>query len=118
MYNSPWNRPRGKTYEERRIEKFHKTLQPSVREEIEKYKFQIEFIEPTWVIKEYSGGFIGRVNHREMSQIGGGIPFGVLSVSRDKKKQCSYIWVWSDGMCDGENCHLINVPNGLFKEIH
>ena len=42
----------------------------------------------------------------------------VLSVEKDKKAQCSRIHVWSDGAADGNNSFLINVPNGLFKQIH
>lgn len=109
---------RGKTYEERRVDQFHGLIKEKIRDEIEKFNFQIEFHESTWVIKEYSGGFTGGVFKRELIEIPAKTPFGVLSVNRDKKKQCSQIWVWSDGCCDGHRCHLINVANGLFKEIH
>ena len=43
--------------------------------------------------------------------------FGVLSIEKDKKGQCCDIHVWSDGRCDGNNMHLINVPNGAFKRM-
>lgn len=82
----------------------------------EKYNFKIQFHEATWVLKEEGGGFDGHYNTSAI-QIPPG-PFEVLSVKRDKKKQCSEIHVWSDGCCDGSNCYLINVANGLFKEIH
>lgn len=114
---NPYLKHRPKSYEEHIIEKAHPTIRESLAAKINEYNFQIQFIEPTWVIKEYNGGFIGGVIKREMVQIAS-VPFGVLSVNKDKKKQCSRIHVWSDGMCDGKNCFLINVPNGLFKEIH
>lgn len=106
------------SYEDRLVSKFHGLVQDGMRKEIAKFNFKIEFSEATWVIKEYTGGFNGRVCKRELSEITGKTPFGVLSVDKDKKKQCSTIWVWSDGRCDGDRCYLINVPNGLFKEIH
>ena len=83
---------------------------------VNKYNFKIQFHEPTWVLKQEGGGLSGIYNTK--ATMIEPIPFGVLSVDRDKKTQCSRIHVWSDGFCDGKNCFLINVPNGLFKEIH
>lgn len=83
---------------------------------IDKYNFQIQFHKPTWVLKQEGGEFAGIYNTK--ATMIEPIPFGVLSVDRDKKTQCSRIHVWSDGFCDGKNCFLINVPNGTFKEIH
>lgn len=101
---------------ERSIGKKHGIIQDSVREEINKYNFQIQFHKPTWVLKSEGGGFDGRYNTKAVEI--DSIPFGVLSVDKDKKTQCSRIHVWSDGCMDGDNLFLINVPNGLFKQIH
>ena len=87
----------------------------AIEEEKEKYNFKIQFIEETWVLKQEGGGFCGRYNTK--AALIKPEPFGVLKVTKDKHKQCSDIWVWSDGFCDGTNCFLINVPNGLFKQI-
>lgn len=83
---------------------------------IEKYNFQIQFHNPTWVLKQEGGELSGCYNTK--ATMVDPVPFGVLSVERDKKTQCSRIHVWSDGFLDGRNCFFINVPNGLFKEIH
>ena len=101
---------------ERTVNKKHSLIQDATRENIEKHNFKIQFHKRTWVLKREGGGFVGRYNTRA-SEIDP-IPFGVLSVEKDKKTQCSRIHVWSDGACDGQNCFFINVPNGLFKQIH
>lgn len=74
---------------------------------------KIQFIEPTYVIEAYGGGFIGHYNHRVIKLTID--PIEVINVDRDKKKQCSRIFAWSDGHCDGQNKFWLNVPNGLFK---
>jgi hypothetical protein len=116
MHN-PYKLPRPQSWEERRIQKVHAIARDGVRAQIKNFNFEIEFIEHTWVIKEYSGGFDGEILKRELVQITGNTPCRVLEVQKDKKKQCSRIFVWSDGMADGNRCHFINVPNGLFKQI-
>ena len=105
------------SYEDGLIDSYHPNVRDRIRDKISQYNFQIEFIEPTWVIKEYYGGFDGSLRKREMANVLGSTPFGVLSVDRDKKKQCSKIRVWSDGLADGNSCYLINVPNGLFRQV-
>ena len=117
MYN-PYLKHKHKSFEERLIEKFHPLERDAIRENIEKFNFEIEFIETAYVLKQYCGGFSGRCNTPEVTEIYKGIPFGVLSVTKNKKTQCSKIHIWSDGLCDGHSCYLINVPNGLFREIH
>ena len=85
-------------------------------ENIKKYNFKIQFHKPTWCLMKYTVcGFSGTtaVKAIEIKPE----EFGVLSVSKDKKSQCSKIWVASDGCCDGDNWWLINVPNGLFKQV-
>jgi len=117
--NNPYRRsgPRPQTLEERTIEKYHPNLRESVKKNIDKSNFKIQFKERTWVLKEETVcGFTGHTAVKA-TQIDPE-PFGVLSVTRDKKTQCSQIWVWSDGAADGANYWLVNVPNGLFKEIH
>lgn len=101
---------------ERSIGKKHSLIQDTVKENIAKYNFKIQFYEKTWVLKQEGGGIDGHYNTK--ASLLDPVPFGVLSVSKDKKKGCSSIHVWSDGMMDGDNCYLINVPNGLFKQIH
>ena len=101
---------------ERTINKRHSLTQDSTRKNIEKYNFKIQFHELTWVLKQEGGGFDGHYTTKA-TQINP-VPFGVLSVEKDKKNQCSRIHVWSDGAADGNNSFLINVPNGLFKQIH
>jgi len=104
------------SFVERTVNKRHSLIQNSVRKNIEKYNFKIQFHERTWVLKQEGGGFGGHYSTRA-AQIDP-VPFGVLSVEKDKKAQCSRIHVWSDGATDGNNCFLVNVPNGLFKQIH
>ena len=101
---------------ERTIAKKHKLIQDATRENINKYNFKIQFYEATWVLKQEGGGLSGHYNTR--ATMIAPISFGVLSVEKNKKTQCSRIHVWSDGCIDGDNCFLINVPNGLFREIH
>lgn len=74
---------------------------------------KIQFIEPTWVVESYGGGFAGIYNQRAVKV--DSVPIEVINVDRDKKKQCSRIFAWSDGHCDGQCAFWINVPNGLFK---
>lgn len=101
---------------EKSIEKKHGLIKDATRENIDKYNFKIQFHEDTWVLKSEGGGFGGHYNIRATKLVN--VPFGVLFVEKDKKTQYSQIHVWSDGCIDGDNCFLINVPNGLFKQIH
>ena len=78
---------------------------------------RIQFHETTWVIMQKSGGFDGGIYYTEAVQIEP-TPFTVLSITRDKKTQCSTIWVWNDGVMDGDSVDLINVPNGVYKQIN
>ncbi len=91
-------------------------MNDNTRENIARYNFKIQFYEQTWVLKQEGGGINGHYETRATLLYP--VPFGVLSVSKDKKKGRSTIHVWSDGCIDGDNCFLINVPNGLFKQIH
>jgi hypothetical protein len=76
---------------------------------------QIQFYEDTWCLKKEGGGFDGYYNTKAV--LIAPEPFNVLSIYRDKKRGFSDIHVWSDGCMDGRNYYLINVPNGLFREI-
>lgn len=87
-----------------------------IQENIDKYNFKIKFHKRTWVLMEYTTcGFTGATAVKAIEVKPEA--FGVLSVNKDKKTQCSRIWVASDGCCDGNNWWLINVPNGLFKQV-
>lgn len=105
-----------KQFAERTVNKYHGIIQDQIKENIEKYNFQIEFIEDTWVLKQEGGGFCGHYDTRA-TLIKGKTPFGVLSVNKDKKKECFNIHVWSDGCCNGQDAFLINVPEGSFNII-
>lgn len=76
---------------------------------------KIQFIEKTWVLQKTCEGFDGDYCVKAI-QIKP-VPFEVMSITKDKKKQCSDILVGSDGWCDGSSYYLINVPNGLFKQV-
>ena len=97
------------------IAKYHGLIQDRIRENINKFNFHIQFVEEVWLLKSFGGGFTGHYTIKAVKI--GTEPIGVLSVIKDKDKQCSKIHVWSDGACDGYNYFLINVPNGLFKRI-
>lgn len=79
---------------------------------------KIQFHEKTWVLKrDVKGDFCGGVENISAALIKP-IPFDVISVTRDKKTQCSTIYVWNDGCLDGgDSVYLINVPNGTYKQI-
>ncbi len=76
---------------------------------------KIQFYEDTWCLKKEGGGFCGHYN--TLAVLIAPEPFNVLYIYRDKKRGFSDIHVWSDGAMDGTNYYLVNVPNGLFKEI-
>lgn len=76
---------------------------------------KIQFYEDTWCLKKEGGGFSGHYSTKAV--LIAPEPFNVLYIYRDKKRGFSDIHVWSDGAMDGENYYLLNVPNGLFKEI-
>lgn len=77
---------------------------------------KIQFIEDCWILKrETVCGFTG--NTVVKSTFVKSEPFDVLSINKNKHKQCSDIHVWSDGHRDGKNLWLINVPNGMFKQL-
>jgi len=77
---------------------------------------KIQFYRKTWVLKQHGGGFAGIYNTTAVEIEP--IPFDVLSISRDEKTQSSTIHVWSQNAMDGYNTYLINVPNGVYKEIN
>ena len=103
------------SFVKRTINKYHGLIQEQVAENIKKHNIKIKFNEATWVLKQEGGGFSG--DYQTRATLIDPIEFGVLSISKDKSHQCSKIHVWSDGCNDGQNCFLINVPNGLFKII-
>lgn len=78
---------------------------------------KIQFIEPTHVIYKKIGGFTGDCQRFEVKEIMPEI-FEVKSIEKSKPKQCSDIYLGNDGCCDGFAFYLINVPNGLFKQIN
>lgn len=99
----------------RTVDKYHNLVKDQIADNIAKYNLKIKFNTATWVLKQEGGGISGHYQTR--ATLIDPVEFGVLSVTKDKKGQCSKIHVWSDGCTDGMNCFLINVPNGLFKII-
>ena len=77
---------------------------------------KIQFYKPCWVIISDNEGFAGDSSVR--AAYIEDTPFSVIRVDRDKKTQCSQIYVWNDGSLDGRRVYLINVPNGLFKQVN
>lgn len=69
---------------ERSIGKKHSLIQDTVKENIAKYNFKIQFYEKTWVLKQEGGGIDGHYNTK--ASLLDPVPFGVLSVSKDKKE--------------------------------
>lgn len=78
---------------------------------------KIQFLEPTRVIYLKTGGFLGNLSQFDVKEIMPEI-FEVKSIKKDKHKQCSEIYLGSDSACDGYSYYLINVPNGLFKQVN
>lgn len=77
---------------------------------------KIQFHKPTWALLQYTlDGFTGETKVEAVEILPE--PFEVLAIDRDKKTQCSEIWVGSDNCADGDSWWLINVPNGLFKQV-
>jgi hypothetical protein len=111
-----WRR-KSQSDEDRVIDKYHDLVKPKISKAINKYNFKIQFHKPTWVLKQICGGFDGHCSPPKATQLDT-TSFGVLSVDRDKATSSAKIHVWSDGACDGYNLYLINVPKGLFKEVH
>jgi hypothetical protein len=79
-------------------------------------KCLIQFYETSWVLEKRTGGFAGdsKVTAVQVTSLHA-IP--VRGITRSKKKQCSDIFWSDDGCMDGYQVHLINVPNGLFKQL-
>lgn len=77
---------------------------------------KIQFTECTWVLKRTSGQdfYYDNVEAIEV------LPeiFEVKSINKSKTKQCSDIYIGNDGYIPGNHYHLINVPNGLFKQVN
>lgn len=103
------------TFIQRTINRHHGLIKEQIKNNINKYNFKIKFYNATWVLKQEGGGFNG--NYQTRAVLLDKTEFGVLSVNKDEKTQGSIIHVWSDGVLDGTNCFLINVPNGLFEII-
>lgn len=103
-------RKKPESFEEFAISKYHNIIKEKIRSKINESNFEIEFIEPTFVIKELcgKGGYMKITKILQQK-------FGVVSIEKDEEKQCSIINVWTDGVEGGYSCRLINVPNGLFK---
>lgn len=77
---------------------------------------KIQFIEPTWVLKKESGvdyDFDKITAIELMPEV-----FEVKSINRDKHRQCSDIYLGCDNWVHATHYNLINVPNGLFKQIN
>jgi hypothetical protein len=78
---------------------------------------KIQFYKPTWCLSQHTtDGFDGTFTI-QASKISSE-PFDAIKVERYKKEGYSNIHVSSDMYVDGFNCYLINVPNGLFRELH
>jgi hypothetical protein len=81
---------------------------------------KIKFHEPTWVLckQVFSEGFSG-TNETVTAKLIKPVVFNVLSITRSKKTQASDIYVWnSDNGANSDRIYLINVPNGMFKEVN
>ena len=72
---------------------------------------KIQFLEPTRVIYLKTGGFLGKLSRFDVKEI-------MPEIFEVKHKQCSVIYLCSDAACDGYSYYLINVPNGLFKQVN
>ena len=77
---------------------------------------RIQFHKRTWVLKQHGGGFAGIYDIKAVEIEP--VPFDVLSISKDEKTQSSIIHIWSQNAMDGYNTYLINVPNGVYKQIN
>ena len=81
---------------------------------------KIRFHEPTWVLyrQVFSEGFTG-THQTVTAKLVKPIVFNVLSIARSKKTQASDIHVWSsDTGANSDHIYLVNVPNGLYKQIN
>jgi hypothetical protein len=81
---------------------------------------KIKFHEPTWVLyrQVFSEGFTG-TNQTVTAKLVKPEIFNVLSITRSKKTQASDIHVWSSNNgANSDHIYLINVPNGVYKEIN
>jgi hypothetical protein len=81
----------------------------------------IKFHEPTFVLEQKGGGFMGLYETKAI-QIKP-VPFEVISVETPpktltgRKPDYCNILVWSDGCIDGDRQYLINVPKVFFEVI-
>jgi hypothetical protein len=77
--------PERRSDETRIIDKYHELIKESIKANIEKFNFQIKFLEPEYVIKMIAGGFDGQFEQVRLINIGTS-PFGVLSVEKIRRK--------------------------------
>ena len=98
---------------ENSINRTHSLIQANVRENINKYRKLIKFKNPMWVLKQEGGG--ANDKYRTLAAYIDAVPFGILSIVREEYS-CK-IHVWSDGIENGNNCFLINVPSSSFEIV-
>jgi hypothetical protein len=98
------------------INKYHKTVQKSVAEEIFSFNLKIKFKKPTFVIKEVCKVLPFNTLRRYVAEIDS-VEFGVKYINHIGE-HFSNILVWSDGVDGGYRCWFINVPNELFEVIN
>lgn len=76
---------------------------------------KIQFKRDCWLVVQLGGGFDGYYNSKALL-VKGKVPFDVVSVVPCGRR-ISDIHVWTDGLCDGQNEFLRDVPNELFESV-